>query len=210
MTSGENISNLSAHCQKVVDDANAGRISLVDAQDQLRAEGISPSVVQSYVVQLQKVPGGGGGGSSTDTDRGKTPEVLDDNQRREFRKQRSEILGRERMGAGGSGGTEGQEGNEGQGEARDSESNVLSHQSQVIQCLVTPNLGVSRCRLWIVFLISEKKLGLPGISMLTKLSAPRGSTLMSRTLTLSLVYSRVDFLLSLYLVQSGNSSSKTR
>ncbi|KAJ3816557.1 hypothetical protein F5880DRAFT_1494146 [Lentinula raphanica] len=141
MTSGENVGDLSLRCQKVVDDANAGRISLVDAQEKLQAKGISGSVLQSYLVQLQKAPGEGGDGSSSNVDRGKTPEGLDDNQREEFRRRRTEILGREGTGVGGSGGAEEHEGNEGRREVQELQSNVLSHQLQAIERLLNPELG---------------------------------------------------------------------
>ncbi|KAJ3746921.1 hypothetical protein EV360DRAFT_89967 [Lentinula raphanica] len=145
MTSGENVGDLSARCQKVVDDANAGQISAEAAREKLQAEGISGSVLQSFLVQLQKPPGNSSGArSSADADQKKTPEGLNESQREEFRKRREEILG---AGLGGSGGTEGQGGSKGTTgpnpgvDVRTLESNALVQQLKAIQRLVSPDNG---------------------------------------------------------------------
>ncbi|KAJ3751936.1 hypothetical protein EV360DRAFT_89227 [Lentinula raphanica] len=95
MTGDGNVANVSSRCQKVVDDANAGRLSRDEAVQKLRAEGVTGAILESYLVQLQRIPSNQGSGSSESTqdDRGRTPEGLDDTQREEFRRKRSEILG---------------------------------------------------------------------------------------------------------------------
>ncbi|KAJ3773564.1 hypothetical protein FB446DRAFT_641380 [Lentinula raphanica] len=131
-----------------------------DAQEKLRAERISGSVLQSFLVQLQKLPGDAGEGTSMDADRGKTPEGLDENQRAEFRKRRAEILERGDGGVSASGGTEGHGRTEGgqngvdgaapssgmassssRTEAQMLESSALTQQLNAIQRLVNPDSG---------------------------------------------------------------------
>ncbi|KAJ3818783.1 hypothetical protein F5880DRAFT_1705425, partial [Lentinula raphanica] len=160
MTTGENVGVVSARCQKIVDDANAGRITLDDAQAKLRAEGISDSVLNSFLVQLQKPSAKSGGVSSSESDRGKTPEGLDENQREDFRKKRAEILGSGGTGAEGLGRTEGQAGSSNRQAGNDGvdgasgmastgpdhevqafESNVLAQQLKAIRRLVSSDSG---------------------------------------------------------------------
>ncbi|KAJ3964781.1 hypothetical protein EV361DRAFT_811663 [Lentinula raphanica] len=160
MTTGENVGDVSARCQKIVDDANAGRITAVDAQAKLRAEGISDSVLNSFLVQLQKPTAESGSVSSSESDRGKTPEGLDENQREEFRKKRAEILGSRGTGAEGTSGAEVQAGssnrlagNDGVGgasgmastgpdhEVQAFESNVLAQQLKAIRQLIRSDSG---------------------------------------------------------------------
>ncbi|KAJ3768208.1 hypothetical protein FB446DRAFT_650843 [Lentinula raphanica] len=94
----ESVGTVSSRCQKVVDDANAGRITSVEARQKLESEGISGEVLQSYLVQLQRLPEGSGRAPDSEdnnsVDRGRTPEGLDEDQRQEFRRRRAEIVGR--------------------------------------------------------------------------------------------------------------------
>ncbi|KAJ3744570.1 hypothetical protein EV360DRAFT_90142 [Lentinula raphanica] len=94
----ESVGTVSSRCQKVVDDANAGRITSVEARRKLESEGISGEVLQSYLVQLQRLPEGSGRAPDLEdnnpVDRGRTPEGLDEDQSREFRRRRAEIIGR--------------------------------------------------------------------------------------------------------------------
>ncbi|KAJ3832275.1 hypothetical protein F5878DRAFT_548414 [Lentinula raphanica] len=160
MTTGENVGDVSARCQKIVDDANAGRITLDDAQAKLQAEGISDSVLNSFLIQLQKPTAESGGVSASESDRGKTPEGLDENQREDFRKKRAEILGSRGTGAEGPGRTEGQAGSSNRQAGNDGvdgasgmasagpdhevqafESNVLAQQLKAIRRLVSSDSG---------------------------------------------------------------------
>ncbi|KAJ3791416.1 hypothetical protein GGU11DRAFT_733283, partial [Lentinula aff. detonsa] len=103
--SGDEVQELVAQCQKIVEDANAGRISSEDAADTLKKLGVSGSVLESYLVQLQgprdhqdqrdRAP--------EQDDRSKTPDGLDDSQRDEFRRNRDAVLGNRGQNGGGDG-----------------------------------------------------------------------------------------------------------
>ncbi|KAJ3770703.1 hypothetical protein FB446DRAFT_646535 [Lentinula raphanica] len=158
MTGDGNVANVSSRCQKVVDDANAGRLSRDEAVQKLRAEGVTGAILESYLVQLQRIPSNQGSGSSESTqdDRGRTPEGLDDTQREEFRRKRSKILGEGGSTGGGGEGT-GQQSREGGVEGLDTlsgmadsgtgkdastgDANVLAQQLEVFQRLVSVGTG---------------------------------------------------------------------
>ncbi|KAJ3755372.1 hypothetical protein EV360DRAFT_85972 [Lentinula raphanica] len=94
MTSGDvDVTNLSSRCQKVVDDVNAGRLS-------------SEEGLQKFPTSNQGV----GSSGPTQNNGGTTLEGLDDAQREEYRRKRTEILGeggRDRSGGEDTGGDEG-------------------------------------------------------------------------------------------------------
>ncbi|KAJ3831362.1 hypothetical protein F5878DRAFT_675947 [Lentinula raphanica] len=152
---------VSAQCQKIVEDANAGRVTFADARRKLLSERLPEVVLKSYLVQFQQPIGGEGSDRplAGNEDRGVTPEGLDANQQEEFRRKRAEILGQEgshsgqrsggessRRGEGGEGGVHSIDplsglANFGPGKERSSEYAVLEQQLKAIQLLVSGDSG---------------------------------------------------------------------
>ncbi|KAJ3764756.1 hypothetical protein FB446DRAFT_698506 [Lentinula raphanica] len=162
MSTEENvIGTVSARCQKIVEDANAGRVTFADARHKLLLERLPEVVLKSYLVQFQQPIGGEGSDQLLvgHEDGGVTPGGLDVNQREEFRQKRAENLGEGGSHSShGSGGESSQrvEGGEGGGhnvdplsglanfgprKERSSELAVLEQQLKAIQRFISGDSG---------------------------------------------------------------------
>ncbi|KAJ3760693.1 hypothetical protein EV360DRAFT_80964 [Lentinula raphanica] len=152
---------MSTEENKIVEDANAGRVTFADARHKLLLERLPEVVLKSYLVQFQQPIGGEGSDQLLvgHEDGGITPGGLDVNQRKEFRQKRAKNLGEGGSHSShGSGGESSRRVERGEGgghnvdplsglanfgprKERPSELAVLEQQLKAIQCFISGDSG---------------------------------------------------------------------